>query len=201
MSFSVSILACSPRAGGNSDTMAHAIAEGVHHAGGQAQLWYLREYKILPCTGCGYCFQNSQHSCILEHKDDAELLFSLFEGAGPVVLTAPIFFYHVPAQLKSFIDRGQKYWARQQVHMASSEQQEVLPRSQSLTVALVAARARGDNLFTGTLASLKLFAHLFQRDMGEASLWKGYDEPQDFAQDAKAYATLHDLGKHIALGE
>ncbi len=192
MPTSVSIVACSPRAGGNSDVMAQYMAQGIEQGGGQANIVYLREHTILPCTGCGACFAHVQQQCVLEHKDDTARLFQLLEGASPVVLTAPIYFYHVPAQLKAFMDRAQKYWAKRECTSSV-----VKPYIKTLTVGLVAARVAGDNLFTGSLMSLRLFADVFHRNLGETSLWRGYDGPQDFIHDAVACDEVRALGQRL----
>ncbi len=173
--------------------MAQALAQGIEKSGGQAKIYYLRDFRIQPCTGCGACFAQADHVCVWEKNDHAAQLFALLEGASPVILTAPIYFYHVPAHLKAFMDRGQKYWAKQGAQGYSLAQEGRPP----LHIALVAARKQGDNLFTGTVASLKLFAHLFQRNLGEISLWKGYDGPQEWGQDIKAHEDLQSMGQRI----
>ncbi len=196
----VYILACSPRVGGNSDTMAQQVAQGVRQAGGEAQVLFLREYTIQPCTGCGACFVHQQHACIFEKKDHAAQLFALLEGDAPMVLISPIYFYHVPAQLKAFMDRAQKYWAKS---AAMQEAQGLLPSftkqswEKKVIVGLVAARQRGENLFTGTLLSLELFLDVFQRSIQEKSFWTGYDGPQDFAQDVEACKQMQCMGAQL----
>ncbi len=193
---SVVILACSPRAGGNSDAMAQLVAQGVRQEGKEAQVVYLRDYSILPCTSCGACFQHATQRCVLEDKDDTERLFQLLEGEGAVVLTLPIYFYHVPAVLKALLDRGQKYWAKRQA--AEQDGTAVQKHEKHLYPVLVAARPRGENLFTGTLLSLRLFGELFQRTVGDGSVWRGYDGPQDFLADAQACAAMVALGCEVA---
>ncbi len=193
---SVVILACSPRAGGNSDAMAQLVAQGVRQEGKEAHVVYLRNYSILPCTSCGTCFQHAEQRCILENKDDAERLFQLLEGESPVVMTVPIYFYHVPAVLKALLDRGQKYWAKR--HATEQDTTAVQKPEKHLYPVLVAARPRGENLFTGTVLSLRLFGELFQRTVGEGSLWRGYDGPQEFLADAQACEAMVALGREVA---
>ncbi len=193
----VHVIVCSPRAGGNSDTMAQHIAQGVQEAGGQAQITYLRELKILPCIGCSACFSHPQNICVLERKDDVARIFSVFEGASPIILVAPIYFYHVPAQLKALMDRGQKYWAKrhnEQKKHGAEAQQHAGAWQNTVRIALVAARPRGENLFTGALLSLGLFWDVFQKNIGETSLWMGYDGAEAFAQDAQACARIQAFG-------
>ena len=52
----VGLLACSPRPGGNSDTAARLFARGYAEIAGRSpRPVMLREYTVLPCTGCDAC--------------------------------------------------------------------------------------------------------------------------------------------------
>ena len=188
------IFACSPRKGGNCDTMAKYLAKGVEEFGGQSKIIYLRDYNIMPCIGCGYCFSHKENACVLEQEDDVLKLFAFLDSHAPVIMLAPIYFYHLPAYCKSFIDRAQKYWARRVKEDTKSHTKYI----KKVQVALVAARLKGEHLFTGSLMSLRLFFDLFQREMEEPILWRGYDAMQDFEHDIKACEMMYSLGKHLA---
>ncbi len=199
----VLILSCSPRSAGNSDAMAQHVAQGVTAAGGQARILYLRDYAITPCTGCHACFAHEHSHCVFEHKDHASELLALLAGDAPVCMVSPIYFYHVPALLKALLDRGQKFWAKrhkEEQAQGGIAQQKTGTWQKNAAIALVAARPRGENLFTGSLLSLSLFWDVLQRNVGITSLWKGYDGPQAFAQDAQACAQMQELGKQLASG-
>ncbi len=194
------ILACSPRSGGNSDTIAQQVAQGARMSGAKAQVLYLRDFTITPCIGCNACFAHAQSQCVFEKKDDVEQLFSLFERASSLCMVAPIYFYHVPAQLKALLDRGQKYWAKrhkEEQSLGYQAKQKVGSWQKNVTVSLVAARLRGENLFTGALLSLDLFWDVLQRNVQEKHVWKGYDGALDFAHDAEACKTMQMVGSKL----
>ncbi len=202
MQKSICIIACSPRAQGNSDYMATLYAKGLkraisdfnsHHQGLNSHHFNinhfaLRNYNIMPCIACNACFKHSQNQCILSAKDDVDKLFAKIMQAEHVFLAAPIFFYHLPAIAKAFMDRAQQYWARQNSIK--------LPKktSKNVTLGLVAARTKGDNLFAGTIWSLKYFFELFNYTIGEKYLFTGHDGPTDFAQDGRACAQIEQAG-------
>ncbi|RXM22041.1 flavodoxin family protein, partial [Citrobacter sp. AAK_AS5] len=80
---------------------------------GESRALRLREHHVEPCTGCGACAGSGV--CRMSGEDDAESLFAQLDRAAGLVLTAPVYFYHLPSQAKAWIDRAQaRYLARQE---------------------------------------------------------------------------------------
>ena len=103
MSKRVLIVTGSPRAGGNSDQLAKAFAKGAQEAGHKTEKLCLRGKKIAPCLACEACLRNGG-TCV--QKDDmAEVLQKLID-ADVIVLSSPVYYYSVCAQLKAMIDRS-----------------------------------------------------------------------------------------------
>jgi multimeric flavodoxin WrbA len=98
----------SPRKDGNTDALMDAFLSGVEKHEKSIILYKLREMTLRPCTGCGFC--DSTGTCI--YKDDIWDIYEHLEEADGLILSSPIYFASVTAQLKSFIDRGQAFWAR-----------------------------------------------------------------------------------------
>jgi len=192
-SAAIRAFACSPRAGGNTDAMAHHFVQGVRAAGGNAEVTQLRDHTVLPCAACRACAAEADAACPLAGRDDAEILFRRIEEAPLVCLLSPIFFYHVPAQLKCLIDRAQQYWERRR---RAPERQTSFVRPG--LVGLVAARRRGEKLFEGSMLTLKYFFELFDIRVVEDCRLTGYEQPDDLARDAAACARLHDMGVRAA---
>ena len=190
----VLVLACSPRAGGNSDALAECFAQGVRAAGGAARLLHLRDFQVRPCVGCGRCASLPEHRCVLGGGDDAEALFALMRAAPLTLLASPIFFYALPAGLKGFIDRAQRFWLADeggQAHSAHTGPQ--------LWAGLVGARPRGERLFAGSLLCLKYFGAALGLTLGEEMLCYGYDGPQALRQDAARCDALVQWGGRAAV--
>jgi len=191
MSKIIRIFACSPRANGNSDTMAQHFIQGIQSVNGFAEITYLRDYNILACTGCHSCAKTLDNKCIFSNKDDAEILFKQIEQAALVVFVAPIYFYALPANFKAFIDRAQSFWVKNE----NKPKPEALAlTSKPAIIALVAARQSGQKLFEGSLLTLKYFLKPFNIYISDRCQLLGFDKKHDFASDAKTCTKLFDLG-------
>ena len=101
MSKKVLIISASPRKGGNSDTLCDQFLLGAQEAGHNVEKVFLRDKKINYCMGCGVC--NNTHVCV--QKDDMKDLLDKMVNADVIVLSTPVYFYTMDAQLKTFIDR------------------------------------------------------------------------------------------------
>lgn len=97
----VVIISSSPRAGGNSETLANEFARGARESGNNVEVIRLRDYNIKYCIGCyacrsaGQCFQNDGMNEIAQKLLEADV----------IVLATPVYFYSMSGQLKVFIDR------------------------------------------------------------------------------------------------
>lgn len=186
----VAVLAGSPRAGGNSDAAADLFARGAEEAGAAVRRAALRDFRVFPCTGCGAC-AIPPHACVLAQDDSAEELFALCLGAAALCLAAPVYFYHLPALLKAWIDRGQSLYQRRE---AGDPALAGLPRRPA-HVCLVAGRPRGEQLFSGSLLTLKYFFAPMGLDLAAPLTFRGVDEPGDLLADAAACAALRAAGR------
>ena len=107
MSKKVLILSESPRNGGNSDILCDEFMKGAKEAGNEVEKIRVSAKKIAPCSGCYYCRDNGG-KCV--HKDDmAEVLQKMID-ADVLVLSSPVYFYSIDAQLKAVIDRTVARW-------------------------------------------------------------------------------------------
>ena len=108
------IYACSHRKGGNSDRAAELLARGIREAGGKSDTIRIREYQIRHCLACGHCDKaidlQGCERCVLGKTDDAWTLFKPLFTARTVFFASPIYFYHLPSMLKTWIDRSQQFW-------------------------------------------------------------------------------------------
>ena len=97
----VLILNSSPRKGGNSDVLCQQFAKGAEEAGHQVEKIDLREKKLSPCLACYACMK--EHICAI--RDDMAGIFTQMQQADVIVLSSPVYFYSLSAQLKMLIDR------------------------------------------------------------------------------------------------
>lgn len=206
------ILACSPRKGGNTDRAAEIFAEGFA-AGlaepGEAavELHYLRDYRVSPCIDCNNCGAfaaslagrcpslselasgppgvagSAPFGCPLARKDDSAALLRLLTKAPGLCVVSPIYFYHLPAQLKALLDRTQPFW-----RFAEADFTIFAGRSRRpCRVILAGARSSGKRLFEGSLLTLACAFNGLHADIVEPLTLYGLDRPKDIAgKDATA---------------
>lgn len=103
----VLILSGSPRKGGNSDLLCDEFSKGAMEAGNNVEKIRVSEKKIAPCNGCYFCREH-EGRCAL-NDDMTELLQKIID-CDVLVLSSPVYFYSVCAQLKTVIDRTVARW-------------------------------------------------------------------------------------------
>ena len=103
----VLILSGSPRKGGNSDILCDQFAKGALEMGNEVEKIRVAEKKISPCTGCYFC-RNSGGKCAL--NDDMGDILQKIIDCDVLVLSSPVYFYSMCAQLKAVIDRCVARW-------------------------------------------------------------------------------------------
>lgn len=165
------VLACSPRAGGNSDTIA-AIA-GREPPG--ATVLHLRGYPVLPCISCGYCTAHPGGPCPQGAKDASRALFAAMREAASLTVVSPIYFYHLPSQFKAFIDRAQPLWT-----LCNASGGFPSPTRRA-GIILLAGRKSGTRLFEGSILTLRLWLKLFGFTPADPLELYGLDAPGDAA--------------------
>ena len=103
----VLILSGSPRKDGNSDVLCDEFAKGAIDAGHEVEKIRVVEKKISPCTGCYYC---REHNGKCAFNDDMADVLQKIIDCDVLVLSSPVYFYSICAQLKAVIDRTVARW-------------------------------------------------------------------------------------------
>nr|WP_300162349.1 NAD(P)H-dependent oxidoreductase [Solidesulfovibrio sp.] len=188
------VFLCGPRAGGNSDTAGLTFAAALAQAGLPARVVRLRDERIAPCRGCGVCAGPGERCPLDRDGDAAEALFDLIEAAPVAAFAAPIYFYHLPAVFKGFIDRAQRRYAARLAVAARAPSSPARPAH----ALLVAGRRRGERLFDGSLLTLKYFLWPLSRELAEPCLLRGMDAPGDLAADGAALAAVAAAAREAA---
>lgn len=96
----------SPRADGQSKTemLLNHLVQGMSDAGAEVEVVSLRKKKIRYCSGCFTCWTKTPGQCI--HKDDmSRELFPKWLASDLVIYAAPLYHFHLNAQMKAFIER------------------------------------------------------------------------------------------------
>ena len=155
----VFIASCSPRKGGNCDFASSLVARTLPVA---TSVIRVADANVRPCSACGVC-DSMPGRCTLDGptvlpssagvqmpmRDGAKALFASMTLAPVTFIVAPIYYYHIPAQAKAWVDRTQRFWAMRGESPA---------KGKGMACILVAARERGDMLFDGAERSLRWMA-------------------------------------------
>ena len=102
MSKSILAVVSSPRKGGNSEILVDEFLNGARESGNEIRKLCLREKKISPCIACEVCLRNGGN-CV--QKDDMAEILEQIDKADVIVLSTPVYYYSISAQLKIMIDR------------------------------------------------------------------------------------------------
>ncbi len=101
MSKKIIVVDGSPRVGKNTDLLTDAFAEGARAAGHEVLKVSLAKTPVAPCRHCMACGKNG----FCSQKDAMEALYPELESCDTIVFASPIYFWHITAQTKAFIDR------------------------------------------------------------------------------------------------
>jgi multimeric flavodoxin WrbA len=92
----------SPRINGNSDALCDQFLKGAQEAGCETEKIQIGKEKISPCHACYACRKTGK--CIQQDGMD-EILDKLIL-ADVILLSTPVYFYSMDAQMKILIDRS-----------------------------------------------------------------------------------------------
>ena len=92
---------CSPRRRGNTARIVESVLEGARKKGADTETFHLCELEVNPCRACSSCEATGR--CF--HEDDMESIYDSLSQADALVWGTPIYYDHVSAQAKAFIDR------------------------------------------------------------------------------------------------
>jgi multimeric flavodoxin WrbA/putative sterol carrier protein len=93
----------SPHAGvGNTAMLIGMLQESLAAEGIAVETIHLSDREIEYCTGCGHCMEKGKCWIVDDHAGIVDRLLA----ADGIILASPVYFSHVTAQAKAFIDRG-----------------------------------------------------------------------------------------------
>lgn len=184
------IFKCSHHRNGNSDHAADLFLQGIRAAGGAAEIINLGDMDFEHCIGCLKCRTAADNRCIFAEKDGAQELYDKIISAPFTFFASPIYFYHLPSRLKTFIDRGQ--WAFEAATGNSAVMDGLCTRP--AYACLFAGRPKGEKLFEGAELSLKFFLKFFKAELKPSMVFRGIDEPQDLKNDLEKCTQVIEYG-------
>jgi hypothetical protein len=185
------VFSCSPRKGGNSDDATDFFCTGILQAGGRFRRYNLRDFIVRPCVGCLRCAHDPGGECPFASLDQSGELFQALLCAPLIFIAAPIYFYHLPAQFKAWIDRSQSFYTRRE----KGDPALIELRPRPAIISLAAGRPTGEKLFDGALLTLKYFLVTFNVHIQKRLVFRGMDSIGDLNANSPARDTLIAAGR------
>lgn len=179
MNKKVVIISSSPRKNGNSETLAKELAKGAADAGNQVEFITLKDLKLEFCRGCLYC--QSHDRCVI--SDSVNGLLESVQNADVLVFATPVYYYSVSGQLKTFLDRLNPLFPRE---------------NKFRDVYLVATCADIENsAFEGTVKAVEGWIECFEGvKLAGTVLCPGVTDVGD-VNDKEELETAYEAGKNV----
>ncbi len=185
----VLVLSCSPRPGGNSDTLATEMIRGIEQGGGRVEKIMAARLRIKPCSQCDRCIREG----VCQEGDDMDSLYPKIIDCDALVLAAPIYFMAHNAQAKLIIDRCQLFWAAKYQLMRPLIQ----PDRRRLGVFLATGATHGPNVFAGARVTMKWLFDALDMEYWNDILVEGVDEKGDILNQPWAIEKARKLGLEL----
>lgn len=182
----------SPRKEGNTELLLDEFIKGISSANQNARTEkiYIRDLKISPCMEYNACLKTGD--CII--KDEMTDLYDKLSKADIVVLSAPVFFYNVPAQVKIIIDRCQSLWARKYILKQTPKSAET---RKGFFISV--GGTKGENLFTGIRLTVRYFFKAINVDYTGELLYNQIDAKDAIKRHPTALKDAFQYGQNLAI--
>jgi multimeric flavodoxin WrbA len=94
-------LCCSPRKGGNTETLLNEALKGAKLEGAEVELYCVSGKRYEFCDGCRSCGQTG----VCHLKDDMQELLDKAIEADAIIFGTPVYHYGITAQMKIVMER------------------------------------------------------------------------------------------------
>ena len=95
-------ICCSPRKGGNTESLLEEALRGARQEGAEAYLYTVSGKNMQPCDGCRACARTG----VCHIKDDMQELYIKMIAADAIIFGSPVFQYAMTTHAKLIIDRS-----------------------------------------------------------------------------------------------
>lgn len=184
----------SPRSGGNSELLLDEALRGATEAGAETDRLRVRDLRVNGCRECGGC--DDTGVCV--QKDGMVEIYPRLDAAGAIIVSTPIFFYAVPAQLKALIDRAQAPWNRRRLEK-TGEDRKRYDRGRGYLIGVGATR--GKNLFDGVELTMRYFFDALDKSYEGGVMLRQVEVRGAVAERPEDLKAAYELGWKAATGK
>lgn len=182
----LTLLLGSPRKGGNTETLADALAEGAKEKGYEVRKVRLASMNLKGCLDCRKCWSTGK-PCV-QGDDMNEKVYPAIEVADVIVFVSPIYFFSWSTQIKPVWDRLLPFCA--------TDARRTLKGKKA--VLLSVAGDDNDEAFAGVRASFKIAVKFMGWEEAGNICAKGIYTKGEMAEMGTKYLTkAKELGRSL----
>lgn len=127
----VTAILSSPRENSASSAFAEYFLDTLKQKSTECSVdkFILRDMQYSGCNACYLCQTTNNDDCVID--DDLQLIFKSLYKADLLFIASPIYFDHVPSQLKAFIDRCNQLYLSD---FLTNDQKSKLPKGKTFAI-------------------------------------------------------------------
>jgi len=172
----------SPRKKGNTNFLLTSFLQVAEQMGARSIMVDVTRKHIEPCKEYVVC--EKKGFCPI-HDDMENEIYPLLRQAEVVILSTPIFFYNMTAQMKAVVDRCQTFWARK-YRLKLKDPAHNMRRGFLLS----AAATRGKTLFEGLELTARYFFDAIDARYEGGLTYRGIEGPKDMSRHPSVHADV-----------
>ena len=186
-------LSSSPRTNSNSTSLLYNMIDGARDNDADCEIINLAGLNIKACTHCDYCL--SSKSCSL--SDDMDGIYDRIINANAIIISSPIYFMALSAQLKLMIDRCQLFWSYKDNTGNSLINSDTVKAGRKGIFIAVGAR-KGESLFQGSITTMKWFFHSIEVEYWRNLLVEKCDAAGEINKSPEKLQEAYEIGCELA---
>ena len=182
----------SPRNGSNSTALLEKLLDGARSEGAETQVIIPWRLEIKPCLACDGCVDDGL--CMV--RDDYQGVHAQILASDALVVSTPVYFGAVSAQLKSLIDRCESFW--NQTYILKEPLPPGPAGGRRRGVLIATAGQDREIMFAGPKVTFDFLMRSLQGEIFGELLYGEMDEPGAVAQNETAMAQAFTMGQALA---
>ena len=182
----------SPRNGSNSTALLEKLLDGARSEGAETQVIIPWRLEIKPCLACDGCVDDGL--CMV--RDDYQGVHAQILASDALVVSTPVYFGAVSAQLKSLIDRCESFW--NQTYILKEPLPPGPAGGRRRGVLIATAGQDREIMFAGPKVTFDFLMRSLQGEIFGELLYGEMDEPGAVAQNETAMAQAFAMGQALA---
>jgi multimeric flavodoxin WrbA len=183
----------SPRKRANSTVLLEQLLSGASDAGAATHIIVPWELDMAPCMACDGCTRKGRCT----KKDDFQQVYDQILDCDALVVSTPIYFGAMSAQVKVLIDRCESFWSM--TYILKTPMPPGPAGSQRKGVLIATAGQDREIMFQGPKITFDFLMRSLQGKTHAELLYGGLDEQGAIRQDEAAMARAYRIGRQLAL--